>query len=56
LGYKSPHREDNRYHDIRVELDDAAADYRVRVRQGYVRVSHEEKIKEAVFSRLFYRP
>ena len=54
LGYKSPHREDNRYHDIRVELDDAAADYRVRVRQGYVRVSHEEKIKEAVFSRLFY--
>ncbi|MDH4271663.1 MAG: VWA domain-containing protein [Candidatus Aminicenantes bacterium] len=54
LGYKSPNREDNQYHDIRVELDDAAADYRVRVRQGYVRVSHEEKIKEAVFSRLFY--
>jgi VWFA-related protein len=54
LGYKSPHREDNKYHDIRVEMNDAASDYRVRVRQGYIRVSHEEKIKEAVFSRLFY--
>jgi len=54
LGYKSPHREDNKYHDIRVEMDDATSDYRVRVRQGYIRVSHEEKIKEAVFSRLFY--
>jgi VWFA-related protein len=54
LGYKSPHSDDNKYHDIRVELDDAAADYRVRARQGYIRVSHEEKIKEAVFSRLFY--
>jgi len=54
LGYKSPHREDDQYHEIRVELKDAAAEYRVRVRQGYIRVSHQEKIKEAVFSRLFY--
>jgi len=54
LGYKSLHGEDNKYHEIRVELQDAAADYRVRVRQGYVRISREEKIKEAVFSRLFY--
>jgi VWFA-related protein len=54
LGYKSPHREDNRYHEVRVEVDGATAEYRVRVRQGYIRVSHEEKIKEAVFSRLFY--
>ena len=53
LGYRSPHGDDSRYHDIRVELVDAAPDYRVRVRQGYLRLAHEEKIKESVFSRLF---
>jgi len=53
LGYVSPHREDDRYHSIRVNLVGTEEQYNVRVRRGYVSVSPEEKIKEAVFSRLF---
>jgi VWFA-related protein len=53
LGYKSPYTQDNRYRTLRVELADTAPDYRVRVRKGYIRLAHEEKIKESVFYRLF---
>ena len=52
LGYKSPHREDNKYHSIKVKLAGIKEKYKVRVRQGYVRISQEEKVKESVFSRL----
>ncbi|MFQ6084376.1 MAG: VWA domain-containing protein, partial [Candidatus Aminicenantia bacterium] len=53
LGYVSPHREDNKYHSIQVKLVGVKEKYNVRVRHGYMRVSQEEKIKDAVFSRLF---
>ncbi len=53
LGYKSLHGQDNSYHSLRVELEDAASNYQVRVRKGYLRLSAVEKIKESVFSRLF---
>ena len=55
LGYKSPHREDNQYHSIKVKLAGIKEKYKVRVRQGYVRISQEEKVKESVFSRLFLK-
>ncbi len=53
LGYVSPHREDNKYHSIKVELVGLEEKYNVRVRQGYLRISQEEKIKESIISRLF---
>lgn len=53
LGYVSPHREDNKYHSIKVKLVGLEEKYDVRVRQGYLRISQEEKIKESIMSRLF---
>jgi VWFA-related protein len=53
LGYESPHREDNKYHSIKVKLVGLEEKYDVRVRQGYLRISQEEKIKESIMSRLF---
>lgn len=53
LGYRSPHREDDKYHQIQVKLKGVEEKYDVRVRKGYTQVSAENKIKEAVFSRLF---
>ncbi|MFP4082273.1 MAG: VWA domain-containing protein [Candidatus Aminicenantes bacterium] len=53
LGYISPHREDNQYHSIRVELVGVEEKYDVRVRREYRRVSQEERIEEGVFSRLY---
>jgi VWFA-related protein len=55
LGYVSPHREDNRYHSIEVKLVGLSEKYDIRLRQGYTRLSQEEKIKESVFSRLYLR-
>jgi VWFA-related protein len=55
LGYKSPHRGDNKYHSIRVKLVGIKEKYNVRVRQGYRHTSQEEKIKESVLSRLFLK-
>ena len=55
LGYKSPHREDNKYHSIKVKLVGVKKKYDVRVRQGYVRISGEEKVKESVFSQLYLK-
>jgi VWFA-related protein len=52
LGYESPQGEDNKYHSIKVKLAGIKEKYKVRVRQGYVRISQEEKVKESVFSRL----
>jgi VWFA-related protein len=53
LGYTSPHREDNKYHSIKVKLVGLKEKYDVRVRQGYLRTSQEEKTKESIVSRLF---
>ena len=53
LGYVSLDRREGAYHTIRVELADVEEDCTVRVRQGYLWLSPEEKIREAVFSRLF---
>lgn len=53
LGYVSPHREDNKYHSIQVKLVGVKEKYNVRLRHGYLRISPEKKIKEAVLSRLF---
>jgi len=53
LGYESPHREDNKYHSIKVKLVGVEEKYDVRVRQGYLRISQEEKVKESIMSRLF---
>ncbi len=53
LGYVSPQREDNKYHSIKVELVGLKEKYDVRVRQGYLRISPEEKVKESIRSRLF---
>ncbi|MFQ6110143.1 MAG: VWA domain-containing protein, partial [Candidatus Aminicenantales bacterium] len=55
LGYVSPHREDNKYHSIQVKLVGVKEKYNVRVRQGYMRISQEQKIKESVYSRLFLK-
>lgn len=53
LGYVSPHREDNKYHSIKVKLAGLEEKHDVRVRQGYLRISQEEKVKESIMSRLF---
>jgi VWFA-related protein len=53
LGYVSPDKVEGKYHSIEVKLVGIAEKYNVRVRHGYMRVSHEEKIRESVYSRLF---
>ncbi len=53
LGYVSPHREDGRYHSLEVKLVDVDEKYSIRVREGYTRISQEDKIREGVFSRLY---
>lgn len=53
LGYVSLSRREGEYHTLRVELEGVEGDYDLRVRQGYMWLSQEEKIRDAVFSRLF---
>jgi len=53
LGYVSLNRREGEYHALRVELAGVEENYDLRVRQGYVWLSQEEKIRDAVFSRLF---
>ncbi len=53
LGYRSPRQEDGRYHSVEVKLVGVDEDYRVRVRQGYARISQEQRIQDSVSSRLF---
>jgi len=53
LGYRSLHREEGKYHKIDVKLVDVEAKYEVRVREGYLRVSKEDRIKDSLSSRLF---
>jgi hypothetical protein len=53
LGYVSLNRREGEYHTLRVELEGVEEDYGLRVRQGYMWLSQEEKIRGAVFSRLF---
>ncbi|MBN1224379.1 MAG: VWA domain-containing protein [Candidatus Aminicenantes bacterium] len=53
LGYRSLHREKGKYHSIEVKLVGVEEDCDVRVRQGYVRISQEERIKDTVSSCLF---
>lgn len=53
LGYVSPDKVEGKYHSIEVKLVGIAENYDVRVRHGYMRVSHEAKIRESVYSRLF---
>jgi len=53
LGYRSPHREDDKYHAIQVELKGVEEKYDVRVRHGYMLASEEKKVEESVLSGLF---
>ena len=53
LGYVSLNRREGEYHTLRVELEGVEEDCDLRVRQGYMWLSQEEKIRDAVFSRLF---
>jgi len=53
LGYRSLHREESRYHAIEVKLKGVEESYEARVRQGYARISQEDRIRDAVSSRLF---
>jgi len=53
LGFVSPHREEGKYLPIEVKLVGVEEEYDVRVRQGYVRVSLEDKIRDSVSSRLY---
>jgi len=53
LGYRSPHREDDKYHAIQVKLKGVEEKYDVRVRHGYMLASEEKKVEEAVLSGLF---
>ncbi len=53
IGYRSLYGEDDKFHAIKVELEDVDEKYDVRVRRGYVRSSGAEKIRQSVFSRLF---
>lgn len=53
LGYVSPHREEGKYLSIEVKLVGIEEKYDVRVRQGYVRISQEDRIRDSVSSRLF---
>ncbi len=55
LGYVSPHREADKYRSIEVKLEGVEEDYDVRVRQGYIRASQEEQIRESIFSRLYLK-
>jgi hypothetical protein len=53
LGYRSAQRDEGKYHSIEVKLLGVEEGYDVRVRQGYVRISQEDRIRDAVTSRLF---
>jgi len=53
LGYVSPHREEEKFLSIEVKLVGIEEKYEVRVRQGYVRISQEDRIRDSVSSRLF---
>jgi VWFA-related protein len=53
LGYISPHREEGKYHTIDVKLVGTEEKYEVRVREGYLQVSNEDRIKDSLSSRLF---
>lgn len=53
LGYVSTNRREGEYHSLRVELAGVDENYDLRVRHGYMWLSQEEKIRDAVFSRLF---
>jgi len=53
LGYRSLHREEGEYHTIDVRLVGVEEKYDVRVREGYLRVSKEDRIKDSLSSRLF---
>ncbi len=53
LGYRSLQSEDGRYHSLEVKLVGVEEDYDVRVRQGHVRISYEDRIRDSVSSRLF---
>jgi VWFA-related protein len=53
LGYEAPPREESHYSAIQVKLVGVDEKYQVRLRQGYVRLSQEDKIRESVLSRLF---
>jgi VWFA-related protein len=55
LGYRSPSRDDNKYHSIQVKLVGVDKKYNVRVRRGYAHISEEAKIEESVLSRLFLK-
>ena len=55
LGYVSPHREADKYRSLEVKLEGVEQDYDVRVRQGYIRASQEENIRESVSSRLYLK-
>lgn len=53
LGYRSLQHEKGKYHKIDVKLVDVEEKYEVRVREGYLRVSKEDSIKDSLSSRLF---
>jgi len=55
LAYRSLFRGDNKYHSIQVKLTGVKGKHDVRVRRGYKQGSPEQKIKDAVFSRLFLK-
>ncbi len=55
LAYRSLFRGDNKYHAIKVKLAGVKGKYNVRVRRGYKQSSPEQKIRDAVFSRLFLK-
>ena len=53
LGYRSLQREEGKYHTIDIKLLGVEEKYEVRVREGYLRVSKEDRIKDSLSSRLF---
>jgi VWFA-related protein len=53
LGYRSLHRVEGKYHKIDVKLVGVEEKYEVRVQEGYLRVSKEDRIKGSLSSRLF---
>jgi VWFA-related protein len=53
LGYRSLQQEEGKYHTIDIKLVGLEEKYEVRVREGYLRVSKEDRIKDSLSSRLF---
>jgi VWFA-related protein len=53
LGYVSPHREEGKFLSIEVKLVGIEEKHEVRVRQSYLRISQEDRIRDSVSSRLF---